>query len=116
MSTIAKLTVCGLLILALAVPAFAGGVPQKKSASTMGKVYDTGVSAVEQTEGIISGCLKNCFSLFNPCLDVVKRCTNVALAPIEMPFSYVEGKLSQPSKATKKAAKIPEPKNTDTPK
>ncbi|MBI5249252.1 MAG: hypothetical protein HY912_07140 [Desulfomonile tiedjei] len=116
MSTIAKLAICGLLIVVLAVPAFAGGVPQKKSSSAIGSVYGAGVSAAEQTEGAVSGCLKSCFSLFNPCLDIVKCCSKVVLLPIEKPFDYVEGKLTGQKQAAKKASKIPEPKKPEIPK
>jgi hypothetical protein len=115
MSTIAKLAICGLLVLALSVPAFADGVPQKKSSSAIGKVRDAGISAAVQTEGIVSGCLKNCFSLFNPCLDIVKSCTKVVLTPIEKPFEYVESKLYAPKQA-KRTTKVPEPKKPEVPK
>lgn len=116
MSTVAKLAICGLLIAALAVPAFAGGVPQKKSSSALGSVRDAGISAVAQTEGILTGCLKNCFSLFNPCLDFVKGCTKVVMTPIEKPFEYVESRISGGKQAAKKTPKIPEPKKPEIPK
>jgi hypothetical protein len=115
MSTIAKLAVCGLLIVALAVPAFADGVPHKKASSVLGKMHQAGTTALVQTEGLVSGCLKNTFCLFNPCLDFVKGCTNIVLAPIEKPFDYLEAKLSKPKQA-KKASKVSEPKKQETPK
>lgn len=66
--------------------------------STTNTIYRGGASMVEQTEGLVSGVLKGTFSLFNPCLDIVKGCTNIVLAPIEAPFSYF-------SKSTKYRAK-----------
>jgi hypothetical protein len=115
MSKIAKLAVCGLLIVALAVPALADGVPQKKASSVLGKMGQAGTSALEQTEGLVSGCLKNTFCLFNPCLDFVKGCTSIVLAPIEKPFDYLEAKLTKPKQA-KKVSKVPEPKKPEIPK
>lgn len=107
MNKMAKITICGLLIVALAIPAFAGGAPDKRStvSKVSGKVYKGGADMLARTEGLFSGCLKNCFSFFNPCLDVVKGCTNVVLSPIEKPFAYVEDAWAKRGK--KVAPKVP---------
>jgi hypothetical protein len=100
------------LVIAVAVasPVAAGSRPND---STTYKLYRGGVSTLERTEGLISGVLKGTFSLFNPCLDVVKGCTSIVLAPIEYPFTY----LSQSKKrvATKRS-KVPVPKKPELPK
>jgi hypothetical protein len=110
MNKMAKITICGLLIVALAIPAFAGGAPDKRStvSKVSGKVYKGGANMLARTEGLVSGCLKNCFSFFNPCLDVVKGCTNVVLSPIEKPFAYAEDAWAKRGK--KVAPKVPAPK------
>ena len=81
-----KITALTLLVAACVVSPVAAG---SSSNSTTYSIYRGGVSAMEQTEGLISGVLKGTFSLFNPCLDIVKGCTNIVLAPIEYPLSYV---------------------------
>jgi len=92
MSKIAKIALCTLLVLALAIPAFANGASEKRSSASKvtGAIYKGGATALETTEGLFSGCLRRTFSLFNPCLDFVKGCANVALMPIEKPLEYVE--------------------------
>ncbi len=116
MITFVRTVVCGILILALALPAFANGGAKVKGTSVFGEIGKTGTLVVEQTEGIVTGCLKNCFSLFNPCLDFVKGCTSIVLAPIERPFDYVESKLSKPKAAKKAAKSVPDPKKPELPK
>ncbi len=115
MNTIAKLAICGLLVGALAMPAFADGVPHKRPSSPFVKMHQAGTAALVKTEGLVSGCLKRTFSLFNPCLDFVKGCTDVVMAPIERPFDYLEAKLSKP-RQVKKVSKVPESKKSETTK
>jgi hypothetical protein len=116
MNKMAKITICGLLIVALAIPAFAGGAPDKRSPVTKvsGKIYKTGADIADRGERLVSGCLKNCFSFFNPCLDIVKSCTNVVLSPIEKPFAYAEDAWAKRGKRV--APKVPAPKKPELPK
>lgn len=100
MTNIAKITICALLIAALAVPAFAGGPAKKPSTfsrATHG-IYSGAACVLDRTEGLLTGCLRTTFGLFNPCLDVVKGCTSRVLAPVERPFAYVENKICGPDK------------------
>jgi hypothetical protein len=117
MNKIAKVMLCALLIVALAVPAFAGGAPGKRSAASKvkGAIYEGGATALGTTEGLVTGCLRRTFSLFNPCLDFVKGCATVALMPIERPLDYVEKAAFGPRHAKKAAAKIPEPRKPEIP-
>ncbi len=100
MNNLAKITLCALLIAALAIPAFAGG-PGKKgstfSRATHG-VYSGAATVLDRSEGLFTGCLRRTFSFFNPCLDVVKGCTTRVLAPVEKPFAYVENKIWGPDR------------------
>ena len=48
--------------------------------SATNTLYRGGASVAENTEGLVSGVLKGTFSLFNPCLDIVKGCTSIVLA------------------------------------
>lgn len=116
MNKMAKITICGLLIVALAIPAFAGGAPDKRStvSKVSGKIYKGGADIADRTERLFSGCLKNCFSFFNPCLDMVKGCTNVVLSPIEKPFAYAEDAWAKRGK--KVAPKVPAPTKPELPK
>lgn len=116
MNKMAKITICGMLIVALAIPAFAGGAPDKRSTASKvsGKVYKAGADVLDRSERLVSGCLKNCFSFFNPCLDLVKGCTNVVLAPVEKPFAYVEDAWAKRGK--KVAPRVPAPKKPEIPK
>jgi hypothetical protein len=80
-----------------------------------GTVYKGGVNCLERTEGLVTGCLKNTFSLFNPCLDVVKVATNIAFYPLDRSVGYVENCLCRPAAATK-ATQATAPSKTKTPK
>jgi len=117
MIKIVKITLCALLIVALAVPALADGASEKRSTTSKvtGAIYKGGATALESTEGLLTGCLRRTFSLFNPCLDFVKGCANVALIPIEKPLEYVEKAAFKPRQAKKAAAKIPEPQKPEIP-
>lgn len=115
MGKTARIILFCVIAVALAVPAFAGGAPASgfTCSNIAGTVYKGGVSCVERTEGFVTGCLKNTFSLFNPCLDVVKVATNIAFYPLDRSVGYVESCLCRPaaaSKAAKAAAKPKTPK------
>ena len=90
--------IAALLISTLAVPAFAGTARDSGWSSATTKIYNGGATVVSQTEGVFSGCLKTVFCLFNPCLDVVKGCTNVVLNPIDRSFAYAEQSLYKSSR------------------
>ncbi len=115
MNKIAVAAVCVLLISVMAAPGFCG-VAYKKS-GTLYRIgtsaYDRGVSFVANTETHLTGVVRNAFSLFNPCLDLVKGCSSLVLAPIEVPFDYI-------SKATRTRrgprSRIPVPKKPTIPK
>lgn len=97
MNKIAKITFCVLLIAAMAVPALANGTSKRSTVSkATHRVYSGAATVVAGTESLLTGCLRTTFSLFNPCLDVVKGCTSRVLAPVERPFAYVENKICGP--------------------
>lgn len=110
--------ICGLLIVAVAIPAVAGGPPSYKAKSSVSKVgntvYQGGATVLEGAEGLFSGCLRTTFSLFNPCMDVVKGCSTIVFAPIEKPLDYLERAYYKPPK--KAAVRVPEPKKPEIPK
>jgi len=112
MNKMAKISICFLLIFAMAIPAFADGPTYQ---STVKKVYRGGVSVAQQTEGLVTGILRNTFSLFNPCLDLVKTCTGYVLKPVDVPFDYLDKVMSKPG-PTQKASKIPMPQKPAMPK
>jgi hypothetical protein len=117
MDRILKIGVCLTLIVVLACPVIASTKAGKESklSNLTSTVYDGGAKALDRTEGILSQCLKSTFSLFNPCLDVVKMCTDVALKPLNYPFDYVEKRIYKP-KAQKKRVEIPTPEKPEMPK
>ncbi len=78
-----------------------------------GKVYKGSVTVLDRTEDVFSGVLKRVFGFFNPCLDLVKGCTNVVMKPIEKPLNYVERTTFGKKPST--AGKIPAPKKPDVP-
>jgi hypothetical protein len=91
---------CGLLVIALSVPAFAKGAAvakkqQNPAAYAAGKVYGVGAGLADRTAGLLTSCLKNTFSFFNPCLDVVKGCTTMVTSPIDKSLDYAEGVVSK---------------------
>ena len=98
------------IVVVAAYPAVAGA---RSNDSAAYKVYRGGVSAMEQTECLIGGVLKGTFSLFNPCLDIVKGCTSIVLAPIEYPFTYLDK--AKKRTATKRSG-VPVPKKPELPK
>ena len=113
MNRTVTMCVCLILVAALTIPAFAGKAYSRRSA--VDKVYGGGVMVVEKTEGLLTGILKNTFKLFNPCLDVVKGCTNIVLAPVDVPFNMLSKATSKPRKA-RKSSKEPLPKKPELPK
>jgi hypothetical protein len=117
MDRILKMGVCLTLIVVLSCPAIvlAKNAGQSTFVNMTNQVYDGGAKALDKTEGILNQCLKSTFSLFNPCLDIVKMCTDVALKPLNYPFDYVEGKLYKP-KVVNKRVEIPAPQKPVMPK
>jgi hypothetical protein len=110
-----SLALCGLLVVALTLPVYANGASGKRStvSKVTGTIYKGGASVLDRSERLVSGCLKNCFSFFNPCLDLVKGCTNVVMAPIEKPFAYVENAWAK--RGQKAAPRVPAPKKPELP-
>lgn len=121
MSKIAKIALCALLVVALAIPAFADSAAQKQSTGprvadkVSDAVYKGSISAFQTTEGLLSGCLKKTFGLFNPCLDLAKITAEIALIPVEKPMEYFESAVLTPRPAKKAAAKVPEPQKPEIP-
>lgn len=104
-----RIAIAMLLVVALAAPVFSAN-----RSSTMGRVYSASASLAEQAEGAFSGCLKRTFSIFNPCLDLVKSCTNIVLIPIEAPFNLLSRYTAAP--AARKVPRVPVPKKPELPK
>lgn len=108
------MVVVGAICLLLA-PAFATAGPDSTDylKKLPGKVYKGSVTVLDRTEDIFSGVLKRAFGFFNPCLDLVKGCTNVVMKPIERPLNYVERMAL--GKKPVVSGKIPTPKKPDLP-
>ena len=106
---------CGFLIIALAVPVFANGGPAKGTTVSKigGAAYKGGAKVLDTSANMVNGCLKNSFSLFNPCLDLVKACTDTVLYPLDKGFGYVETAAAK-TWPMKKAPKILAPKKGST--
>ncbi len=87
-----------LLILTLTIPALADDTRQKSSGArrVASSIYHGGASVIDLTEGAISSCLKRTFSVFNPCLDMIKGCTTRVLTPIQAPIDYFAGVTTKP--------------------
>jgi hypothetical protein len=109
MCKLLRILLCVLIIAALSVPAFGASRAKQPSvvSGVAGGVYHGGATVVQQTEGIVSSCLKNTFSIFNPCLDFVKGCTKVVLMPIEKPLDYIEGAVEKRWPSKKTAVRVP---------
>jgi hypothetical protein len=107
-----RICMCILLVVALATPALCGN----HSTSTLGNLYTQSAAAGDQVGAALNGCLKRTFSLFNPCLDLVKGCTSIALIPIEAPFNLVSRLTCSSPPVHKHAPKLPMPKKPELPK
>ncbi|MEW6532638.1 MAG: hypothetical protein AB1473_17540 [Thermodesulfobacteriota bacterium] len=96
---------CVIVAISLAVPvSWADGSFKDVSLRKMpGQAYSKGATIVKDTEYHVTEIMRNTFSLFNPCLDLVKGCTRVVLTPIEKPFSL----LGKPAPKAKKSASKP---------
>jgi|GEM_PF-457179 len=127
MSKIAQILICGLLVCVLVVPAFAGnapdGRPSSSKAVTVTKtIYHGGAAVADRAEGLFSGCLRTVFSVCNPCMDLVKGCTGFVMAPVEIPFAYLErtvagsyGKGPAKRPVAKKPVTVPAPEKPELP-
>ena len=116
MDRILKIGVFVTLFVFILCPSFVlakGGV-QSKISSMTATVYDKGSKALDKTEGVINSCLKSSFSLFNPCLDVIKMCSDVAFKPLNYPFDYIEKRIYKP-RVVKKRIEIPAPEKPEMP-
>ncbi len=118
MSKIAKILLCALLVAALAVPAFAKSTCARRTTSSKvtRAIYRGSATALERTEGLLTGCLRRTFSLFNPCLDFAKGAATIAFMPIEKPLDYIERAAFKPYRTRRAAPRIPEPKKPEIPK
>ncbi|MGC8602239.1 MAG: hypothetical protein ACP5VS_00975 [Desulfomonilaceae bacterium] len=116
MDRILKIGVCLTLMLVLSCPAIVsarGGAKSKISQFTT-NIYNKGSKALDRTGGVLDNCLKSTFSLFNPCLDVIKMCSDVAFKPLNYPFDYIEKRIYK-LKTVKKRIEIPVPEKPEIP-
>jgi len=113
----ARIILLCVFAVALAVPAFAGGVSGLGAtcSNVAGTVYKGGVNCLERTEGFVTGCFKNTFNLIEPCLLVTQLATKVAFYPLDRSVGFVESCLCRPVASTKAAQKATPPK-AKTPK
>jgi len=118
MGKMPMIAICAFLMVALALPAFANGT----SGATVRtlykmpqKVYGGGVAIARETEGHVTGLLREAFGLFNPCLDLIKGCTGVVLIPLEKPFAYLGGAKAKPKVGMQRTDKIPVPERPALP-
>jgi hypothetical protein len=111
--SITKIVMSALLIAAIAVPGLAAGDANKSYSLSQisGTMYKGGATALDKAEGAMSGLFKRTFGLFNPCLDMVKGCTDRILSPIEKPFAYVENAMFKPK--ARGTTKVPAPKKPE---
>ena len=96
MSKMLTAVVCGCLIVALAIPAYAGGAPGRSTVSQVGgTVYTGGEQLLYGTGVLVDGCLNDIFSLFNTCLGSCNRVAQPlcflrsirALCTLKMPYT-----------------------------
>ncbi len=115
MKNMDKLIVSAMVVSLVLSPLLAWSGPNEKGylSNVSGQFYRGGVTVLEKTEDVVSGVLKRTFGFFNPCLDLVRGCTNTVLRPIEGPISYVES-VTWGSKP-KPVGKIPTPKKPEIP-
>ncbi len=107
MSKMLTAVVCGCLIVALAIPAYAGGGLVRSTVSQVGGTVYTGEEQLLYGTGVlVDGCLNNIFSIFNTCLDFVLGCTTTVLSPLDKGFAYAESAVYK-QMPRKKAAKAP---------
>ena len=105
-------TICVCLIVAVACFAFANGSQERSSVSRVGGAFYKGGSQVLDRSGmLVNTCLKTTFSLFNPCLDFVKGCTDRVLSPFDKGFAYAEKSVAKqwPKKKTVQAPQAGKP-------
>lgn len=103
---------CTVLVIALTVPAIAGSPVTKVSK----RVYKGSSTVLVDTEGHLTGIMRNTFGLFNPVLDLVKGCTGVVLSPVELPFAVMAKATAKPKLyRTKGNRKVPVPKKPKIP-
>jgi hypothetical protein len=104
--------ICGCLIAGLCSVAFANGAPERSAVSRYGgTVYKSGSQVLDRSGMLVNSCLKNTFSLFNPCLDFVKGCTTRVLSPLDKGFAYAENAVAR-QLPKRKTVKAPEPGKT----
>ncbi|MBM4326780.1 MAG: hypothetical protein FJ118_06410 [Deltaproteobacteria bacterium] len=113
------MAVCVIVAISLAVPvSWADGSLKDVSLRKIpGQAYSKGANIAKETEYHVTEIMRNTFSLFNPCLDLIKGCTGVIMTPLEGPLS-IFGKPAPKAKAsaTKPAeTKIPPPEKPALP-
>ncbi|MEJ2717139.1 MAG: hypothetical protein P8182_08360, partial [Deltaproteobacteria bacterium] len=71
------IVITSIIMLTLAIPAFAGNSTGVGNVfyRASNEVYVGGTSALSETEYHVTEILRNTFGLFNPCLDLVKGCS-----------------------------------------
>jgi hypothetical protein len=117
------LALCAVIsVFFLASPILAGNAPEtglslSKVSKFGGQVSDGGKAYLVNTEAHLTGCLRNVFGLFNPCLDMIKGCTSLVLYPIEKPISMISHSFSKPKPGPGKqrAHEVPAPEKPTLP-
>jgi len=105
--------ICGCLIAGLCSVAFANDAPERSAVSRYGgTVYKSGSQVLDRSGMLVNSCLKNTFSLFNPCLDFVKGCTTRVLSPLDKGFAYAENAVAR-QLPKRKTVKAPEAGKTE---
>ncbi len=83
---------CGFVILMLAIPAVQANSTTKATDTITKyghKAYRGGATIATNTEKHVTGILRNAFSLFNPCMDLVKGCSNTLFYPLDYSYKAV---------------------------
>ena len=105
--------ICGCLIAGLCSVAFADNAPERSAVSRYGgTLYKGGSQVLDRSGMLVNSCLKNTFSLFNPCLDFVKGCTTRVLSPLDKGFAYAENAVAR-QLPKRKTVRAPEAGKTE---
>ncbi len=92
MNKIVFAALCAFLIVALAIPVVQANSTTKATDTVTKyghKAYRGGATIATNTEKHVTGILRNAFSLFNPCMDLVKSCSNTLFYPLDYTYKAV---------------------------
>lgn len=102
--------------LALTLVAFppASSAEKGRVSGMVNTAYTESTEAMATGGDYVSQGFGACFSLFNPCLDLIKSCAGLVMTPLEYPFDAIDGMVGSSAKpARSKNAKCQpaKPKN-----